>query len=83
MIDNVQIMNCTPFRYFFVYKESMHMDGIYKSLCQFRMRKSEVVATQDFEKHENDASVANIYEYINNSKYDIGFTVNRRIQNVY
>lgn len=36
----------------------MHMNGIYKLLCQFRMRKS-VVATQDFKKHEcheNDAN---------------------------
>ena len=41
----------------------------YKSLCQFRMRKSDVVAMQDLEKHENDASIT-IYHLNDSMAYN-------------
>jgi hypothetical protein len=59
LIRDVQIMNCDPFSSFPCFNKIHAYEWhIYKSLCQFIMRKSEVVATQDLEKHENDASVS-------------------------
>ena len=58
LIHNVQIMNSDPFSSFPCFNKIHTYEWhIYKSLCQFRMRKLEVVATQDLKKHENDASV--------------------------
>jgi hypothetical protein len=55
LIRDVQIMNCDPFSSFPCFNKihayEWHID---KSLCQFRMRKSEA----NLEKHENDASVS-------------------------
>ena len=58
LICDVQILNCDPISSFPGFNKIHAYEWhIYKSLCQFKMRKSKVVAMQDLKMHENDASV--------------------------
>ena len=49
-------LNYNPFSSFPCFNK-IHAYEWYNSLCQFRMRKLEMVAMQDLEKYENDASI--------------------------